>query len=289
MRRWLIVGLAAGLAAALLQGEARAQESALRPGGMAEVHAVVDGDTVILDRKIEGADEVRLVGIQAPKLALGRPGFADWPLAEAAKAALADLTLGRKVRLLFGGQRVDRHGRLLAHLVNDREAWVQGEMLARGMARVYTFPDNRAQASALYACERQARGRRRGIWGLAHYAVRSPESVARDTGTFQLVEGTVLDAANVKGTVYLNFGGDWRRDFTIVIDKPSLAGFSRAGFDPLALKGTAVRVRGWVSSRNGPMIEATHPEQIERGGDCDATKEPGACHDGCAGLPRMRE
>ena len=39
--------------------------------------------------------------------------------------------------------------------------------------------------------------------------------------------------------------------------------FRRAGLDPLALEGRWLRVRGWLKKWNGPMIEATHPEQIE--------------------------
>jgi hypothetical protein len=34
--------------------------------------------------------------------------------------------------------------------------------------------------------------------------------------------------------------------------------------DLASLEGQRVRVRGWVESWNGPAIEATHPEQIER-------------------------
>ena len=48
------------------------------------VDSVIDGDTVVL----QGGAEVRLVGIQAPKLALGRPGLRDWPLATEAKELL---------------------------------------------------------------------------------------------------------------------------------------------------------------------------------------------------------
>ncbi len=50
---------------------------ALEAGGQATVLEVVDGDTLIL----EGRTEVRLAGIQAPKLPLGRPGFETWPRA----------------------------------------------------------------------------------------------------------------------------------------------------------------------------------------------------------------
>jgi micrococcal nuclease len=39
--------------------------------------------------------------------------------------------------------------------------------------------------------------------------------------------------------------------------------FTAAGIDLKALAGKRLRVRGWVMWRNGPMIEATHPEQIE--------------------------
>ncbi len=47
----------------------------------------------------------RLVGIQAPKLPLGRPGFSTWPLAWEAKRALERLVLGQRVTLSFGGRR----------------------------------------------------------------------------------------------------------------------------------------------------------------------------------------
>src|SRR5690606_29020787 len=79
----------------------------LADGGSFTVVEVVDGDTLVLD----DGREVRLVGIQAPKLPLGRTGFETWPLAEEARRALAELALGRTVRLGYGGRQVDRHGR----------------------------------------------------------------------------------------------------------------------------------------------------------------------------------
>jgi endonuclease YncB( thermonuclease family) len=48
---------------------------------------VIDGDTVVLD----DGKEVRLVGIQAPKLPLNRPNFKEWPLAPEAKDELEKL------------------------------------------------------------------------------------------------------------------------------------------------------------------------------------------------------
>lgn len=238
--------------------------------GAARVSAVIDGDTVRLDKKIEGADQVRLVGIQAPKLPLGRKGFKKWPLAEAAKAGLESLVLGKSVRLAFGGARRDRHGRWLAHLFLDDSTWVQQQMLGNGMARVYSFADNRTQLSSLYSAERKARKNGRGIWRNPFYAVRDgadEKALGLELGTFQLIEGRVRDAVRVKGTVYLNFGADWRRDFTARIRSGPRRLFKKAGLAPLSLKGARVRVRGWLDGQNGSLIDVTHPEQIEIGED----------------------
>ncbi|MEE8500202.1 MAG: thermonuclease family protein [Kiloniellales bacterium] len=231
----------------------------LVPGETGRVVEIVDGDTLIL---AEGR-QVRLVGIQAPKLPLGRPGFKAWPLAEAAKAALSELTLGRAVTLAYGGRRVDRYGRALAHVFDSAGTWVQGEMLSRGLARVYSFADNRTLIPELLARERAARAARRGIWGWRFYAVRDPEGLERHLGGFELVEGRVVKVAIVRKRVYLNFGADWRSDFTVTIAPRTRRLFEAQGIDPRAYEGRMVRVRGWLKSYNGPMIEASHPEQIE--------------------------
>ena len=235
----------------------------LQRGERVRVGAVIDGDTVVLERPVDGARQVRLVGIQAPKLPLGRPGFEAWPLAAEAKRVLEELVRGHTFELRFGGRRMDRHGRLLAHLYDEDGTWVQGEILGLGMARVYSFADNRALVAEMLALEGAARAARRGIWGHPFYAVRNPAEAARHIDTFQLVEGRVLDAAKVKSRIYLNFGVDWRSDFTVMINARPLRLFTKAGLDPLTLEGRIIRARGWLKRRNGPMIEATHPEQIE--------------------------
>ena len=230
------------------------------------VAEVIDGDTVLLDQPVHGAQEVRLVGIQAPKLPLGRPGFRAWPLADAAKRALSRMLLEQPVTLRFGSLRIDRHGRLLAHLTDADGRWMQGEMLRDGWARVYTFVDNRERAAEMLALEDDARRSGRGIWSHPFYAVRGArdvETLTRDIGSFQVVDGRVVAVARVRSTVYLNFDQDWRTDFTVRLDAAARRVFETTGVDPLALEGRRIRVRGWLRSRNGPMIDATHPEQIE--------------------------
>jgi micrococcal nuclease len=236
----------------------------LRDGPAGTVVSVTDGDTVVLDNGLV----VRLIGIQAPKLPLGREDFEAWPLADKAKSALEALVGGQRVRVRQGGETVDRHGRVLGQLFVEATdgVWVQQQMIAAGMARVYSFADNRACVVQLLAAEGKARLMRLGIWADPYYAVRRgdrPDDLARRLSHYELVEGRVLLADAVQGRVYLNFGRHFAEDFTVVIERGALPHFEAEGIDPTKLGGALVRVRGWVELRDGPRMEVTHPEQIE--------------------------
>jgi endonuclease YncB( thermonuclease family) len=236
---------------------------ALADAPSGRVVQVVDGDTL----RLADGREVRLVGIQAPKLPLGRRNFTAWPLAGEAKAALEAMALNRTVRLRPGETPADRHGRVLAHLDVEGGPWVQGAMLAQGLARVYTFADNRQLARELYAHERAAREEGHGIWKHRFYRIRDATSdakeLAQSEGTFQLVEGRVMDVGETQQRTYLNFGADHREDFTVAVPSKARAAFRAGGLDLAGLRGRSVRVRGWLKRLNGPMIEINHPEPIE--------------------------
>lgn len=235
----------------------RAEEAVSR------VVAVIDGDTLRIDPPVDGLDEVRLAGIEAVKPPLGRPADRPWPLALQADRALADLAQGQAVRLVAAERPVDRYGRLLAQVYLADGRWLQGELLREGLARVATSADSRAEAKRMQVIEAEAREARRGLWASPVYAIASPTTVRDRVGSFAVVEGEVVAARRVKNRVYLNFGSDWRDDFTVTIAAAALPLFAEARLDPLALAGKSVRVRGWVERYNGPAIEATHPEQIE--------------------------
>ena len=260
LARWCLLALACLGSVAFLALPAAARDRLPpKPVESGVATSIVDGDTLILRSGVQ----VRLVGIQAPKLPLGRRGFVAWPLADESKAALAHLTAGKKLALSYTGRKSDRHGRLLAHLATADGTWVQGKLLREGMARVYTFPDNRARAVAMLEHERSARKARRGIWALRYYRIRSVDNLRRDIGTFQIIEGTVMKSAVVRGRVFLNFGQNWRTDFTISISPKWRRRHWRDGPSVASYEGRKIRVRGWLKSYNGPLIEATHPEQIE--------------------------
>lgn len=254
----------------------------LQPGEDVRIAGVVDGDTLVLD----DGREVRLKGIQAPKLPLGRSGFEAWPLADEAKARLEVLANGKPAQLRYGGARRDRHGRVLAHVFvpqAGQHVWLQRRLLDDGLARVYTFKDNRACAAELLTTERAARAAARGIWSEPFYAIREAadaDDLNRLLGRFEIVEGVVQSAALVRGKLFLNFGQDYRSDFTVTVGERDiriflqderwselLQGGEERSRPIEQLAGKQLRMRGWLSRNNGPEIVATHPEQIEFTGD----------------------
>jgi len=114
--------------------------------------------------------------------------------------------------------------------------------------------------------EELARGAERGLWRDTARAIRSaddPDAIFDDLGHFAVVEGTVASVGDRKRMIYLNFGTEWTRDFTVTILKNSRTRLVRAGLDLAGLKGKRVRVRGLVEANRGPFIEAVAPEQIE--------------------------
>ena len=219
---------------------------------------VIDGDTLLLDNQIT----VRLVGIQSPKIALNRKGFKEWPLGYEAKNALSDMVLNKEVTLYYGGRKMDRYGRTLAHLFLNDGTWVQGEMLKNGMARVYSFADNRAIVHEMLSEENEASEKSLGIWGLKFYEIKPQENSGRFTNSFQLISGTVADVATVRSNTYLNFGEDYKTDFTIVVSGRVKKMFEKMDINLANLKGKNIIVRGWLKYYNGPSINLTHPEQL---------------------------
>ncbi len=210
------------------------------------VAAVADGDTLVLD----DGRRARLTGIDAPRRPLGLSKDIPWRLEDAARAALTELAQGRAVTLRSGEAARDRYGRTLAQVYRDDGLWLQAEMVRRGLARVHSYADNRALVPDLLIVEREA-------------PVRRPEEAGRFVESFELVEGTIVDVAKVKGQVFLNFASDWHTAFTAHLPRSALALWRASGLDPLSLKGAHVRVRGWIYYDRRPMIDLTHPEQIE--------------------------
>jgi len=206
----------------------------------------------------------RTVKLESVLWLAGDPDGAAAALSREAVTALRNLASGRTLTLRGAAPKLDRYGRLRVQAMLPDGKWLQREVLRRGLARVSIAPDRRECARELYAAEAEARGSGVGLWALSPYAIRTPESLRwRDLGTFQIVEGRVLSVKLSGGRAYLDFGRNWRTDFTVTIAPEDMKIFRGEAVDPYAYSGKTVRVRGYVDRLHGFEIEATSPAAIE--------------------------
>jgi len=217
----------------------------LADGGRGTVASAAAGDAVIL----ADGRRVRLAGVEAP--------HGSDPYAAEARGVLQRLAAGREVQLLYGGARADPYGRALAQL-RDRKsrAWLQGQLLEAGAARVRTYPDNRALARPMQTAEARARIARRGLWALADYQVRLPREVGLNDGGFTLVEGRVARVVRSRASLFLDFDGGLSAETPLAMEPQ----FAAAGIDFTRLKGRLIRMRG---SLYRSRLRIDHPEQVE--------------------------
>jgi micrococcal nuclease len=167
------------------------------------------------------------------------------------------------VRLEPADPPADRHGRLVAQLWRHDGLWLQGALLEQGLVQVQTRPGETGLAAEMAAREQAARSSRTGIWGHARFGPRSAHQMAALVGSFQIVQGRVVRVAPTERYLYLNFGRDWRADFTLRVAQASARSFRDAGIDLERLAGREVEVRGLVLEAGGPLIELSHPEQMQ--------------------------
>ena len=231
------------------------------------VAGIIDGHTVRLD----DGNVVRLMGALEPEPPRWWKGPGEWPPVKRARSGLAELLLNKQVEVRFAGTEAsrDRHERLLAQLYAVEGAeriWAQGHMIRQGLARAYSLRGHHGCARDLQRLEQGARDTHKGLWRMAYYSITQaakPGKLLKRLGSYQLVEGRVASVGEVRQWTFLNFSNDWRSDFTVAIRAADRRQFLSRGLELAKLEGRRVLVRGWIENWNGPVIKATHPEQIE--------------------------
>jgi micrococcal nuclease len=137
---------------------------------------VVDGDTI--EVRLDGRDEyVRLIGVDTPETV--KPDTPVQCFGERASHFTKRWLTGKRVRLVFGVERRDVYGRLLAyvyladrtlavphpHKSRQRELLFNAILARRGLARSLTIPPNDRFAPRFRRLERVAARAGRGLWG----------------------------------------------------------------------------------------------------------------------------
>ena len=216
----------------------------------AKVHHIVDGDTLALTNELR----VRIIGMNTPEI--GRRKRPSEPFGDAARLRLIQLIAKHDyaVKLRYGKDKFDRHGRLLAHVFAGDEN-VTEIMLRQGLAVHVTVSPNLWQHQCYRRAENEARFKNRRIWQLPFY--QYPPVSELSTGGFHLLQGNVT-AVKLRGKRWeinlshltLSIGRANRRYF----NKKSLA----------ALLDKRVFVRGWVRKRKKHFyLGLKHPDMLK--------------------------
>ena len=173
------------------------------------------------------------------------------PDVAAASAWLAEQVLQQEIRFSEGD--VDRYGRTL--ITSD----MQEKMLRDGVAIIYASAGD--IPASWRVAEAAARTAKRGVWAMESLLI-TPETALKATGGFHVIEGSITRIYESKTATYLNFGEDWRSDFSITLLPKQRR--SMKAFLANLKAGDRVRVRGSITQENGPMIRLNHPANLER-------------------------
>ena len=216
---------------------------------------------------------IRLAGLIAPAAPLATPIDAlSWAPEMAAKQALKDLTsdqTGLEIAVADPKVPKDRYGRTVAHLVatrNGQQIWIQGALLKSGHAQVSSRIGGATCLTEMLAIESEGRTAHVGLWAHPAHAVldaANTEALKRHSGSFAIVEGTVSSVAQRAERTYVNFGTNWKWDFTATVPKAVLGTGAEAASKLAALKGHRVRVRGWIELHNGPSLDVNELAELE--------------------------
>lgn len=240
------VGLAALAAFACGVSLARAEEDCARREAV--VAAVMpDGDLRLADGTLVG-----LAGI-------------EWPAdPEKAVAEAAELTRSGPVTLAGSGAP-DRYNRMHAMVILGDGLSLQWNLVADGLARVRVLPGEHLCGENLLLAEEGARIGGFGLWSGHEYAIWRADdpSLLGQIGLYALVEGRVVSVGAGSRIVFLDFGRNWRRDFTVMVAASEAGRFAAAGKKLESLINRTIRVRGMVEENNGPAIRVDNPDAIE--------------------------
>lgn len=230
---------------------------ALKPCGTFFVAEAVSGDELL------APDGSRLVlsSVKAPEIWQQGDQYRSWPHSEASRSTLDALVRGQNLALFCEGEDQTLDDHKIAHALTGNGHWLQHELVSRGSVLVLPRADHSAGLDSLLAAEGIARTNRTGLWSALDLEKAAEDEIP--TGRLAIVSGQVLNAARVGNRIFLNFGQDWRTDFTVEIPARAIRLFEKSGLNPMDLAQAQVEVRGWVTWRGGPLMRLEGPGQLQ--------------------------
>jgi endonuclease YncB( thermonuclease family) len=224
----------------------------------AYIKYIHDGDTLHL----KDGRKIRLIGINTPELA--RNNSPAEPYAFAAKDTLTKLFKQNKsIGLVFGKNKKDHYGRVLAHVFLGDGDNTQEILLKQGYASAIIIPPNTQFSDCYLEAEKIARCDNRGIWknnSSRGNSILEAEDLTYKHKGFHLINGRVKSIDINKKGIWLNIDDK----LTVGIRPENLTLFD---LDTIkSWKNQPITVRGWLNSSNksNPFyIRVRHPSSIQ--------------------------
>ena len=225
---------------------------------IARITEVIDGDTVVNQRD----ERIRLIGINTPEKPKHKKTKS--PLADEATEYLASWVLNKRVLLEYDAERIDPHGRFLAHL-HDRYGNINARMVREGYAWQAVVPPNTKYLDCYYDREQKARQEGKGVWGLAIYdAIPAVPGLVDPQLGFMRMRGVVQEVEQRARSTWFLFGNR----ISARVKDENLEYFE--GLELAQLQGEEIVIRGWVFSLKSHRVvfpsiimEIDHPLMIE--------------------------
>jgi len=226
-----------------------------------KVIEVIDGDTV----RLSNGRLLRYIGLDTPEVRIkeknGDFKYQPQPFSLEAKEFNRKLVEGNIARVEFDIEKTDCYGRLLGYCFIGK-IFVNKKLVEQGYAVISTRPPNVKYVESFVSAQKSARGAKRGLWGslptLNHNQANNYINQIRS------VEGVVVGSYKSAKCLFLNFGQNYRSDFTVAIFNNVIKTFKQKGIDPLSFyNGKRIRVNGKIREYNGPEIIINSPYEIE--------------------------
>ena len=254
----------------LVFGSCKPVEQGLNVYKLSTTQSLYEFEVTVDNGQIE---TVRLAGVRGPFPAV-------FPEQARVTSNLIASQLSRSdIQLKFervGQPSRDRYGRLAVSVYRDNENFSE-YLVSQGYMMVWPRITDQVNYEKLYNAESQARSKNLGGWANENFNILDTDvnRLAMYLDGPVIIEGRVIGVNSARdGRIFLNFGLDWRTDFTAIATAKKARRFLDSGLDLQNLDGAYVRVRGWLVDENGPAIFLDDLNQVEIVGNPDPVAFP---------------